>query len=648
MDMVRSGGDLFSTEGPVSQVSHQNLSISISSRDEEDVRLRQFSFSKKNRDHSFRYGGLSLLNKPVLEKPTFPSLSKASREDEDNSLTESSSSESLCKGEERSLTASSSSDEEDERNDEDSSYFETPDVFPLFESCKWHELRDIFDDCRDYPSEIRQLLTSTNALQETPLHVSAAKAPPRLLLLLLELVVLADAQDFLLLQNAHGNTPLHLACLNVQGTENARLEYNALKSCAMLAPQALSRQNHSGDTPMHLLTDSQAFASCEDFAFEAAAEQTLTCLLHLAPETATLQNEHGLTLLHVSIANQAHELVVVQLLQEAPEAAKISDSRGMLPLHYVAAFCSGETPWTWTAELIKAHPESIRARTLDGDTPLHLLMTNASAYIKEDSFLDRNTSQLARLLVGSLPTVNEEKHVVTEKELTKIFPIAMYNHEGLTPLHASALFEAPSSLVRLLLEHHPEVAEWLTKLTTPCGATPVHLACRSSRPSVELILVLATFEACAVIDAQGRTPLAVALTPCKGTRVTSAVVKTLCQAYAPAVTLWTNDGLLSVHCALQNHRRIRHISSVVKALLKACETPTSVLVARTHPQGNTPLHMACKYGAPLEVIELLMQQYPEASHMPNTKEAKPIDLLPWDTDDKIRKVLAGSSRTKNS
>jgi ankyrin repeat protein len=393
--------------------------------------------------------------------------------------------------------------------------------------------------------------------------------------------------------------------------------------------------------------DSQAFTSCEHFALEAAAEQTLTCLLQMAPETATLQNEHGSTLLHVAIINQAHERVLIQLLQEAPEAAKITDSRGMLPLHYVAAFCSGKTPWTWTAELMKAHPESVRARTLDGDTPLHLLMSNASDYIKEDSFLDRNTSQLARLLVGSLPTVNEEKPVVTGKDLKKMFPLAMFNHAGLTPLHASALYEAPYSLVRLLLEHHPEVAEWLTKLTTPSGATPVHLACTSCRPSVELIRVLATSEACAIADAQGRTPLCVVLTRCKGARVPLAVVKTLCRAYAPAVTQWTNDGLLSVHCAMRNHKRIHHISSVVKELLKACETPKSVLAACTHPQGNTPLHMACKYGVPLEVIELLIQRYPEASHMLNTEEAKPIDLLRSDTDDdKIRKVLEGLCRTK--
>ena len=40
---------------------------------------------------------------------------------------------------------------------------------------------------------------------------------------------------------------------------------------------------------------------------------------------------------------------------------------------------------------------------------------------------------------------------------------------------------------------------------------------------------------------------------------------------------------------------------------------------------NTPLHEACKYGAPIPVIELLIDRFPGALHERNTKGELPID-----------------------
>jgi len=40
---------------------------------------------------------------------------------------------------------------------------------------------------------------------------------------------------------------------------------------------------------------------------------------------------------------------------------------------------------------------------------------------------------------------------------------------------------------------------------------------------------------------------------------------------------------------------------------------------------NTPLHDACKYGASLSVVELLLDKYPAALHQRNAEGALPID-----------------------
>lgn len=40
---------------------------------------------------------------------------------------------------------------------------------------------------------------------------------------------------------------------------------------------------------------------------------------------------------------------------------------------------------------------------------------------------------------------------------------------------------------------------------------------------------------------------------------------------------------------------------------------------------NTPLHEACKYGAPIPIIELLIDRFPGALHERNAKGELPID-----------------------
>lgn len=472
-------------------------------------------------------------------------------------------------------------------------------LHPILEQADWHRLLEATKVLRRSKTfkDIRKAYTAINENGETALHVAAYKAPPKLAVKMLDLIPVDCRKEYLLKTDNDGNTPLHLAC----SVLDEHVDFCVIKNLLLLAPEALDRKNDMGDSPLHFLVSSPGFRRSTDFSVEIAAEEAISSLLMMLPNGGCDQNRTGVTLLHAAIAHGAHERVLVKLLGQSPEQAKITDIDGMLPVHYCAAF--GGTPWTFVGRLIWAYPEGISQQTDNGDTPLHLLVSNARKHLKDDQFLDRNTTKLAELLVGS------------GNELDS--PMMIQNDERLCPLHCCSLFQTPPQLTRVLMESR--VAEQASMLKTELGATPLHLACASSTISDELATIetLATTGACTVWDDTDRTPLMVAV---QNKHVSRSIVKILCKANPIAASWAGKKGFLPLHLALQTSK-VK--DSVVKELVKASRMSVEVATVTSR---NTALHEACQYGASASVVAILIEKNRKALKATNKGGETPLDV----------------------
>lgn len=429
--------------------------------------------------------------------------------------------------------------------------FEPPPKFVNLHKClrasDWRGLLQNLEELqkRNNMSEFQCSLSQENEELETPFHTAAWKCPTEVTMRMLEITPPDQRQMLLLRRDECGNTVLHLCCANV----DERVEFTVVKNVLLLAPEALDMVNAFGDSPLHLLVSSPGFKKrANDFTVEIAAEEAVTSLLTLVKEQGRLQNNMGLTLLHCAIAHGAHERVVVQLLNIAPEAAAVPDSRGMLPLHYCAAF--GGTPWTFIQQLIEAYPAALLAPTVDGDTPLHLLVVNAQRQLNEAGWLDRNTTKLAELL---LSTPHSQKSA-----------LFMPNNERLYPLHCCAVFSCPPQLTRILMESKDAVEASVLK--THAGWTALHLACvtTTGNNSTETTEALATQRACKVFDEGDRTPIMLAL---ESSSVSASLIKFLARKCPKSIVLSTKrDRCLPLHLALQRDVKESIIQRLVKTI----------------------------------------------------------------------------------
>lgn len=491
----------------------------------------------------------------------------------------------------------------------------------------------------------------------TALHVLAWKAPPALATTMLR--VASDGgngggtellRELLISRDGDGNTPLHLCAGNLdhrmkdmevvvmgQGGVVGRdlVCLAVLEEMTMSAPAgAWTLQNTEGDTPLHLLVSS-LLCTCSDDGVRtglAAAAMSIVLSSPGAAEACAVKDNSGATPLHVALAAGAHDCVVEALMTACPEAARIKDIKGMLPLHWTAAF--GKTGHTAIRRLVEGYPEGLTAVTIDGDIPLHLAVSNAvmgnesgdsretAGKVPEfigigDSVSSRremNRLKIVELLIHDHThyTASGRRNAATrDSPLTTLTegnasPILTTNREKLTPLHCCALFDAPSQISKLLMKH-PD-ANAASSMTNSFGATPLHLA--AAQPgvsqSIATVLAIGSPDAAAVQDRLKRTPLHVAA---QNAYATNLLIKTLAELNPKAASVKTQRGHLPLHLAAQSQAK----EAVVRALIKAHPAAAE----SRNKSNNTPLHDAAKYRASLGVVRLLLDAYPGALYVQN-------------------------------
>ena len=155
-------------------------------------------------------------------------------------------------------------------------------------------------------------------------------------------------------------------------------------------------------------------------------------------EEAVTITPEGATPLHVALAHGAHDCVIEALLDAAPSAAEVEDARGLLPLHWAAAF--GRVSHGVVKRLINVYPQAVTRVSIDGDIPLHLAVANATIDGGDDGRggsggsdgkVDRNRLKIVELLMND--TALKSSPLRDTSDVTS--PILTANREKLTPLH---------------------------------------------------------------------------------------------------------------------------------------------------------------------------------------------------------------------
>jgi ankyrin repeat protein len=508
----------------------------------------------------------------------------------------------------------------------------------------------------------------------------------------------AAMKELLCLCDTEGNTPYHLCVANLthrignnnEENEKRRLDkmqqqegdntdiiccLSGLEQMTKLIPATVwTIQNIQGDTPLHLLVSSPlciydwtileqqqqlsksssgkggSFNSSSSSSSSSSGllEDDSTCtklastalsIVLASPgaiESCATQDSTGATPLHIALACGARDCVVEALLSVYPNAAHIEDKKGMIPLHWAAAF--SKTGHAVIRKLVLAYPMGLMSPTTDGDIPLHLAVSNAimedessiggkiPMYIGDgvSSRREMNRLKIVELLLhdhthytaasgdgggrrnATAANATTQDPLSTANEETTVSPILTTNREKLTPLHCCALFDAPPQISKLLMKH-PD-ANAASSMTNSFGATPLHLA--AAQPgvsqSIATVLAIGSPDAAAVQDRLKRTPLHVAA---QNAYATNLLIKTLAELNPEAASIKTQRGHLPLHLAAQSQAKEAVVRALIKAYPAAAES--------RNKSNNTPLHDAAKYRASLGVVRLLLDAYPGALYVQN-------------------------------
>jgi len=458
------------------------------------------------------------------------------------------------------------------------------DVGRSIDLCQWEVVHHFMADMAVTTLKQAFELPSEDT-KSTPFQTLLWKAPIELVLFFLDLLPDEEYRASICMnKDADGNTGIHLFCANCETF--GEKELLVLEQLVEGAPASLIATNHEGETPIHLLVTSKACTKTEGATSKNGAGKAVAILLKESTQQLSIQDSSGATPLHVALAHNTFESIVNMLIETLSDSCKIADYKGMLPLHYAAAFWQSST--APIQAMLQGHREDLIETTDDGDTPLHLLISNPR---EGNENPDQNILALLGVLTGQ---AGEDGAIMIQ------------NKEKLTPIHCCALFDTPSQITNAIM-HHP-LAKRASLLPNTSRATALHLAVAqpSVGKSIDNVLTIGTTYAAKTEDRLKRTPLHVAA---QNPQCTAKLIEVLFALYPEASSMVTQRGHLPLHLAAQSKAKVE----VIEALLQLDSSSVKML----NKSNNTPLHDAAKYQASAQVVRLLLDAYNDAVYMGN-------------------------------
>ena len=278
---------------------------------------------------------------------------------------------------------------------------------------------------------IRNELSRVDGVRkETPIHVAVLKGLHSLTKLFIKAIPAEYREGILIKQDVDGNTPLHLACANLELTveDNSMFDASAIKSLTKGAFSAHEVMNNRGDCPLASLMMSSAMrADSNRKEAEETAENMVRSILERQMRLASAQNSNGRTLLHIAIGHGVHERVLEALIEAAgPTDAEKPYEDGKLPLHYAVSCMNGRCPSVaFVEKLVKTYPEAITHGDNVGETPLHIFVRSIQKEISDQE--ERSSlsfGDVTALLMGegdhesACPLLVKNQESVRKREMT--------------------------------------------------------------------------------------------------------------------------------------------------------------------------------------------------------------------------------------
>lgn len=312
---------------------------------------------------------------------------------------------------------------------------------------------------------------------ETPLHIALDRhdglSDPDLIQLLAspEAVRVGDGYDRL---------PLHLVCRNGNLYSVGRVDFQVVKMLVDLFPESIVFKSNDCVTPFHL--------ACSFAGPESAP--AIGYMIQKYPECVMALDGDGNTPLHKAFQHtHINNLFIIRMLATVyPKGASVARAKdGFVPIHVAcgSSYYAGRN-YERLRYLVKTFPDTVALLDHDGCTPLHLLCKNPADDIK-------NRTKDDLVIIGLM--CNEKPEV-----------LRVADKDGHTPLHLACASNADDSIIRCLVQACPHVLEPSNGNTSV--ATPLHLACDCTYPSLSQIKLLSISEmAVKARNDKGETPL---------------------------------------------------------------------------------------------------------------------------------------------
>lgn len=319
------------------------------------------------------------------------------------------------------------------------------------------------------------------------------------------------------------------------------------------------------------------------------------------------RNRAGDTPLHLACERRGAPSLLRLLIESEPKALLIANSRGDTPLHVACRF---ESPIAVVETLIENGREALNVANLGGDLPLHVACAQrGTTQAVFQALVEAGSEAVVKANVdGNLPLHMACGAPTPAATVTKQQP----NSSNST---------APLAVLELLTER------WADSVHKPNldGRLPLHVACATKHPSLPVVTFLlqrAPREIRAK-DRNGMLPLHVA---CAHIHASLAVVQRLVHAWADGDTGMDqdDDGAGELEQATMVNERGGE-GGMVNDRSNANNSLGGLKV--TTPEGNTALHLACYYKAPLDVVQFLVHRWPQSVGVTNEKHDTPLQLV---------------------
>jgi len=393
-----------------------------------------------------------------------------------------------------------------------------------------------------------------------PLHVACCLDPP---VDAVQALLKADSEA-ILLQDANGRLPLHLAC------DVNRASPEVIEVLLEAHPEGSEvKENQFGFLPLHAACcKSDNAKTCID-----TQQKVIEKLLSAFPSAITETDGRGWLPLALACRTGAHPNVIEILLKEKPSAAKVIDRDLRMPIHLALCSRPGGNEATEIARmLIDAYPSSLmRQEKKFGFLPLHVAC----------SFCGLSSSNiLVRTLLAAYPEASQ-----------------VPDRRGSLPLHLACRAGAPFSVIQQLVSVYPRGAFHKDDESR----LPLHWACHLNLPAESIHIILDTYPMAARIAETKYKFLPLHVACLRG--ASKEIIDILLQAYPDGSSCRDKKGCLPLHVACMANCDVstEAIESIIKAFPQA--------LAEKDSTDATPLDIA-KEGDKhdkKEIIQVLLE-----------------------------------------